>query len=188
MPRASDHVHAHTPIRLNLRTLQQLFYSLDPSPFRDRDLDPEAAKFIIEEAQDRAADEPLRLVLHMPAEDAARAEFVQSAIHNYFALLRQSEERRLREILREGRWALAVGLVAVFVIFAAAEFLLAYLAKDPQSASGWLRPVADSLVILGWVVLWRPTELLLYDWWPVRRRIRLYRRLEAVGVECLNGA
>ncbi len=173
---------------MSLRTLQQLFYSLDPSPFRDRDLDPEAAKFIIEEAQDRASDEPLRIMLHVPTEDASRADFVPGAIHNYFALMRQSEERRLREIFREGRWALAVGMVAVFVIFASAEFLLAYLGNHGQSASSWLHPLADSLVVLGWVVLWRPAELLLYDWWPVRRRIRLFRRLEAATVECLSGA
>jgi hypothetical protein len=174
--------HAHGPIRLNLRTLQQLFYSLDPSPFRDRDLDPEAARFIVEEAMDRVGDEPITIILHMPAEDAARADFVPGAIRNYFALLRQSERRRMRMIFREGRWSLAVGLVAVFVIFALARFLTKAVPAD----SLW-HTLVDSLVILGWVVLWRPAELLLYDWWPVRRRMQLYRRLEEARVECLDG-
>lgn len=186
MSPGSDHAQAHAPIRLNLRSLQQLFYSLDPSPFRDRDLDPEAARFIIEEAEDRAGDERIRIVLHMPGEDAARAGFVEGAIHNYFVLLGQSEERRLRMIFREGRWALAVGVVAVFVIFTVAEFLSSYI-QQAQPASGLLRTAGESLVILGWVVLWRPAELLLYDWWPVRRRIRLYRRLASSSVECTSG-
>ena len=180
---AGLHAAAAGPIRLNLRSLQQLFNSLDPSPFRDRDLDPEAARFIVEEAQDLPHDAPIAIVLHMPADDAARADFVPSALHNYFALMRQSDERRMRMIFREGRWSLAVGLVVVFAIFALARFLSAAVPRD----SLW-HMLIDSLVILGWVILWRPAELLLYDWWPVRRRIQLYRRLEAARVECLNGS
>jgi hypothetical protein len=70
----------------------------------------------------------------------------------------------------------------VFVIFALARFLSAAVPQE----SLW-HTLVDSLVILGWVVLWRPAELLLYDWWPVRRRMQLYRRLIAAKVECLSG-
>lgn len=146
-------------------------------------MDPEAARYILEEAQDLPQDAPITIVLHMPAEDAARADFVPGAIHNYFALMRQSDERRMRMIFREGRWSLAVGLVVVFAIFALARFLSAAVPQD----SLW-HMLIDSLVILGWVILWRPAELLLYDWWPVRRRIQLFRRLEAAQIECLNGS
>lgn len=33
----------------------------------------------------------------------------------------------------------------------------------------------EGLVITGWVAMWRPLEILLYDWWPLideRRQIR----------------
>jgi hypothetical protein len=30
-----------------------------------------------------------------------------------------------------------------------------------------------SLVIGGWVAMWRPMEVFLYDWWPVRAEARL---------------
>ena len=182
-PPAEPRAEPGGPVRLNPRSLQQLFNSLDPSPFRDRDLDPEAARYILEEAQDLPHDAPITIVLHMPPEAAARADFVPGAIHNYFALMRLSDERRMRMIFREGRWSLAVGLVVVFAVFALAKFLSDAVPQD----SLW-HMLIDSLVILGWVILWRPAELLLYDWWPVRRRIQLYRRLEAARVECLNGS
>jgi hypothetical protein len=35
----------------------------------------------------------------------------------------------------------------------------------------------ESLVIGGWVAMRRPLEIFLYDWWPVRREVKLYRRL-----------
>jgi hypothetical protein len=28
----------------------------------------------------------------------------------------------------------------------------------------------EGLLIIGWVALWRPVEIFLYDWWPVLRR------------------
>ena len=177
----NDALPSHGPIRLNLQSLQQLFNSLDPSPFRDRDLDPQAARFILEEAEDKPRGAPIAIVLHMPVADVAGASFVEGAIRNYFVLLRHSEQRRLRTILREGRWALAVGIVAVIAIFALARFLTAAVPQDSL-----LHTAVDSLVILGWVILWRPAELLLYDWWPVRARIRLYRRLEQATVSCLG--
>jgi hypothetical protein len=37
----------------------------------------------------------------------------------------------------------------------------------------------ESLIIVGWVANWRPIEIYLYEWWPIRRRMRLYRRIAA---------
>jgi len=36
---------------------------------------------------------------------------------------------------------------------------------------------------MGWVAMWKPLEILLYDWWPVLRDIRLYRRISELPVE-----
>ena len=45
------------------------------------------------------------------------------------------------------------------------------------------RIAAESLVIGGWVAMWRPLEIFLYEWWPICARARLYDRLSAVRVE-----
>jgi hypothetical protein len=39
--------------------------------------------------------------------------------------------------------------------------------------------VRESLTIGGWVSMWRPLEIFLYDWWRVRREARLSDRLAA---------
>ena len=44
-----------------------------------------------------------------------------------------------------------------------------------------------SLVIGGWVALWRPMENFLYEWWPIHRDARLSDRLAAMPVT-LRGA
>jgi len=46
---------------------------------------------------------------------------------------------------------------------------------------------AESLTIAGWVAMWRSMEICLYDWWPIRRRRRLYGRLSRMPVDVVNG-
>ena len=45
------------------------------------------------------------------------------------------------------------------------------------------RILQEGLLILGWVAMWRPLQVLLYDWWPIRHRTRLYARLAEMRVE-----
>ena len=40
----------------------------------------------------------------------------------------------------------------------------------------------ESLLIGGWVAMWRPLEVFLYDWWPIRAEARLFDRLSAMTV------
>jgi hypothetical protein len=47
--------------------------------------------------------------------------------------------------------------------------------------------VRESLLIGGWVAVWRPLEVFLYDWWPVRARARLYDRLATMPVRVQRG-
>ena len=43
----------------------------------------------------------------------------------------------------------------------------------------------EGLVILGWVAMWRPLQIFLYDWWPIRHHARLYQRLADMPVRIL---
>jgi hypothetical protein len=42
--------------------------------------------------------------------------------------------------------------------------------------------VRESLLIGGWVAMWRPMEILLYEYWDLRREQRIYQRLSRVDV------
>jgi hypothetical protein len=46
-------------IQVHLTELKQLFNSIDPSPFRNKDLDPKAEEFIVAWAKDSPRNAPL---------------------------------------------------------------------------------------------------------------------------------
>jgi hypothetical protein len=40
----------------------------------------------------------------------------------------------------------------------------------------------EGLLIGGWVAMWRPMEIFLYDWWPIRAEAALADRLSVMPV------
>ena len=42
--------------------------------------------------------------------------------------------------------------------------------------------IREGFLIGGWVAMWRPLEVFLYDWWPIRADGRLLQRLATIPV------
>ena len=59
-------------------------------------------------------------------------------------------------------------------------------ALDREDASALAQVVRESLLIGGWVAMWRPLEIFLYDWWEVRDQERDYERLSQMGVRVMG--
>jgi hypothetical protein len=161
-------------VNIHVHDLSQMFNSLDPSPFWDRDLDRAAAEFIEEEFSEKAAADEWHLSVHAHEGTGLTAD-LQAAIENYYARLATSARRALREHWWIGQLAL-LGGAAVFTISVGAREIL-------QHALGSLPPVLDEgLIILGWLALWRPADVLMYEWVPLYRKRRRFERLAGIRV------
>jgi hypothetical protein len=166
-------------IEVHVGELKQLFNAIDPSPFRDKDLDPKAEEFIVGWAKDLPRDTTLALVVDLDREAGLpdEAAVLRDAIHEFFSQRAQTYRRRLRELLRLGRTSLVIGLVALASAIALGDFL-AGLMRGSRIGE----VIRESFTIGGWVSMWRPLEVFLYDWWPIRDEARLSDRLAAMPV------
>lgn len=167
-------------IELRVRDPRQLFNSLDPSPFREKDLDDDAEEYIVGWARELPRDTIFHVVVHLPEEEARKegALSFEEAIRNYFAYRAAVMDREIKELFRLGRRALAVGLSALSLCLLAGHLITTYLLAGHLGLF-----LQEGLLILGWVANWRPAEIFLYDWLPLARRRDLYRRLAAARVE-----
>lgn len=168
-----------TLLEIRLREVRQLFNTLDPAPFHEKDLDPGVERYLTDACAEAGAHRPLRLIVHLPADEATSeaARTLPDAVHHYFRYRESQLGADLRQLLRYGFVSLAIGLVFLVTCLTVRRALVGrVLTFDPAILD-------EGLLILGWVAMWRPTELLLYDWWPVARRRRLLRRLAALPVE-----
>ena len=174
-----SHKRPHHRIEVFVDRIEQLFNSMDPSPVHERDLDDDAEEFIVSWAQEFPRRDPVSLVIHVnqiPEQQDAQ-HLVEAAVHHYFAYRAKLNRLEFRHLLKEGRTSLIIGLVFLGACLLTSEWLLR---KQPGSLSIIAR---ESLVIAGWVAMWRPIRIFLYDWWPVLRLGRLYQKLSRMHVE-----
>lgn len=166
-------------IEVHVGELTQLFNSLDPTPFRERDLDPKAEEFIAGWASELHGDVPLGLLVHVDRHAASPAEvaMLREAVSEFFKQRAAVTRRRLRQLLQVGRTSLLIGVAALGLSIALGD-LVANL--DAVGRFGGL--FRESLLIGGWVAMWRPLEVFLYDWWPIRAEARRFDRLSAMIV------
>jgi hypothetical protein len=163
---SSAHVHR---LELRLRELAQFFNSLDPAPFLDRDLAREAEEYIESWAMEHPPGSRLHISVHLqklPTEPDPE-QLITEAIHHYFAYKTELARRDLRRLLSQGRESLLIGLAFL------GACLLAANAIDRYASGALLKFGHESLTIVGWVAMWRPIQIFLYDWWPIRRRQRV---------------
>lgn len=164
-------------IDLRLDCLQQLTDPRDPSPFARRDLNPEAEDYILEACRELPPHDPLALSLWLPASELTPAteERARHAVCFHFSWQAYYSRQRLREHLRAARRATLLGLAFMAVCMLLRNLIGAIDTLLTQT-------LAEGLIVIGWVALWRPVEMYLYDWWPLRRDSRLMQRLSQMPV------
>lgn len=167
-------------IELRLRELAQLFNLMDPSPFYERDLDAAAEEFIVSWAHELSPHEELELVVHLATvPEEKRAQGLEETVRHYFANRADMKRRELRQLLRRGRLSLFIGLGFLALCFGLGE-----LGRHLLPAA-WNEFIEMGLQIFGWVAMWRPLEIFLYDWWPLLKDQRLLERLARMRVRLL---
>jgi hypothetical protein len=167
-------------IELDLATPEQLLEPGAPSPFRDGDpLRPEAADWLLRTARGLPGRFPIRIVARVPA--GPDTDRIAPAIRAHFASRARSTEKAMADHMADGWRAAGIGLFVFVACLAVAWRLYASLADYP-----FARIVRESFVILGWVAMWKPVELLLHERLPIARRRRLYRRLARAEIEVVT--
>ena len=174
---------AHSPtIELELRRVDLLFNPVDPSPLEDRDLSADVEEFIVSWAEEYPPDAALTLRVHLeqwPTDDPS--SLVRTAIHNYFSYRASVSHLDFRRLLKRGRSSLTIGLLFLVACLLASQFLFG------SRESTWAGIGRESLTIAGWVAMWRPMEIYLYDWWPLRREGRIYEKLGQMPIDVVRG-
>jgi hypothetical protein len=179
-PAARRHV-----LDLYLGETRQLFNSMDPSPFQERDLDPKAEAYIVEWAREAPPRLPLALVVHLgrePATEGAGA-MLREAVDDHFRRRARATWAKLRRLFRIGRVSLVIGLGFLLLAIVVGEWVASMAISGRHAVV-----IHESLIIVGWVALWHPMGIFLYDWWPIRSEAKLFDRLGGMDVQVLDAA
>ena len=166
-------------VELSLRDINQLFNTIDPSPFREKDLDHDAEEFIVSWTREFPLREKVVLVIYLSELPVGKdfEPMIQQSVQHYFVYRARLSQMEFRQLMKDGRASLLIG--GLFL----AACLVASQALQGHASGTFLSVARESLTIAGWVAMWRPMEIFLYEWWPLRRRWRVYEKMSHMKVE-----
>ena len=168
-------------IYVHLDTLDQLVEPFPPSPFPKPRLRKEAEDFIVDHATHLPRASTVKLIVRLPESAAVDKLHVMAVVHQHFAFRRDEAEKKLSRTRQMGWKSLLISVVFLSVTIPLVEMMKRYL-----PTGNVFSVIEGGLTILAWVALWRPAELLLYDWYPFHFDARLFSKLERAEIEVIS--
>ena len=166
-------------VDIKISSLEHVFDNRDPAPFRERDLDPGLARYLLDVGEDLAAQPRFRVVFWL--EQACHKEEIEEAFRAHFEDVVDRVRRTRRRRRRTGLLTLGLALFLVVALLMLAQLVASLV---PGSLGAGLK---EGLVISSWVVMWRPVEVLIYDWIPARHERLVASKLLEAMIETRTG-
>ena len=166
-------------IELRVKNPLQLFDARDPAPFRERDLDDDFIEYIMAALREFSISGLVKIVIYVEScetKDLPK-ESIRDAIHSYLAYQIDLQKSDLKSFMKRAQLFLLIGLFVLFLCISIAQGLTL---PSPPGRMGILR---EGIIIFGWVSLWKPIELILFDWYPLFEKLRYYKKLLVTEVE-----
>ena len=171
-------------LEIYLADIRRLFNSMDPAPFHERDLDPDRGRLHPSNGprncrarvrwRSSSSWERHSAPTTTPQPSSGRSAITSSAGRQRLAVT-------CGDLLRMGRYSLLAALLFLGPVIVIAESAAHMVQTERYAAL-----IENSLVIGAWVALWRPLEIFLYDWWPIRAEARLFDRLSQMDVRTVT--
>jgi hypothetical protein len=136
-------------------------------------------EFIVESLKELNTKHACEVVLHFDQTKTISDEeqIVACALRGYFARRANGLKFKLHRLIRRGLISLIIGLAFLGAFFAGGRMLVHFMGENAFTTL-----LTESLIIGGWVAMWRPLEIFLYDWWPILGERRLYDRISRIPV------
>lgn len=164
-------------IDIQIERVEQLFGSPELASLHQKALGSDAENHIVDYAGEYGRTEPLRLLVHAPVSIKPLAAEITRAIHAHFELAQAQCRRRYKRRMRIGRSMLVAGSVVLGI-----ALLLRALLGNPGDRA-MIVAIGEGLLILGWVAMWRPVEILLFERLENHQNSALFHRLAQMPVD-----
>jgi len=161
-------------VRVELASLRDLFRAPEPDPLSGRPHADAGIDRILNKVRPRPRG-PVRAMIVLPAKESATdlEARTRAALQQYCDVRIEQGKNDKASLRHEGFATLWRGL-----LFLALCLLGSRLVGEPRYLPGIIgRFLDEGFIIAGWVALWYPLDVLLYQHWPLTREQRLYAQL-----------
>ncbi|MFM1896105.1 MAG: hypothetical protein RLZZ385_1179 [Pseudomonadota bacterium] len=151
--------------------IEELYSHFDRNaPYVRRDLDPELTDYLIDCAHELERN-PFVIRFSLKRQlDKESLTRIANSMHQYFTYLSEREQRRITRMVRKSLLLLSLGLL----ILSLAVWVNQWVGADRGVVANVF---AQGLTVAAWVSLWEALATFLIEWFPQRRRVKLFLRL-----------
>lgn len=160
-------------IEVRVKSPLQLFDARDPAPFWERDLDDDFVGYVMAATKEFSMSTPLKIVIYVEERETKELpkEAIREAFHSYLMYRIDVQRGELKSFVKRAQMFLLIG---VSILVSCLSIAQGITVPSPPGMLGILR---DGIVIFGWVSIWKPIELILFDWYPLYEILRYYDKL-----------
>lgn len=162
-------------IRLQVRSVDCLL-DVEGSPLIGPRIHPEVAQTLYHDAEEFGGKNRFRIEVGVPPTETSRISEVTLAIHTHFHTQERDASSELRETFSNGRISLFFAMLVVAALVIISEWMQAFGQGRLYTLLG------ESLIIIAWVTLWMPADMLLFSHLPIRRRRNIARALSRAEI------
>ncbi len=172
-------VSGFNTIDIKIKKIGQLFNSLDPSPFLDKDLDDDFFEYVVSSVAEHHLTTKHKIIIHLPKSEQKKISEIEitRSIHNFFEYRKLIATRSIRLKIKEGQMSLWIGLGFLASCLIARNIVLSL------NDSVAIHILAEGLTIGGWVAMWKPISDLLYEWWPTHQERKIFDKIVQTPIE-----
>lgn len=166
-------------IEVRIKNPLQLFDIRDPAPFRERDLDVHFIEYVMAAIRKFSLSDSLKIVIYVESAETQDlpSSMIREAIYSFLAYQIDLQKGDLKSFIRRAQVFFLIGLLMLVACLSVAQGLTV---PTPPGSIGILR---EGIIIFGWVSIWKPIELVLFDWYPLYEKLRYYKKLLTTDVE-----
>lgn len=144
----------------------------DPSPLKMRDFSKSVQEYIIEGVLVIPKNKKIRIDFYFYKFNITQEEILllEKSYKAFFAYEIRLKHYEMKQKLKQGFRSMLSGLLFLFCCM---HISRTFFLSDSTLLSSF---AAEGLNVLGWVSLWNPVQVFLYELWPISQKRKLLER------------
>ncbi|MCI0363640.1 MAG: hypothetical protein L0Y44_05345 [Phycisphaerales bacterium] len=172
----SLHNNSPTAIHLSVDRADSLLNPDRSLPWAEQALHPGFTAWLEIQLDGKPSNQPVILELTVPADQLNLACTIQADNQRCWVQRDAHIQRELRRHFHDAWLSLIFGFGVLMACFGIHHLIEHFWGETLP------RFLSEGIIILGWIAMWRPGEMLLYDWIPLWKKRKLCRRLASIQV------
>ena len=163
-------------IKISTTNIEDLYENYDKkSSFIKKDLDHKLEDYLFESVKE-INDYPFVVEFYFKnGIDEASSNSLKTSIKEYFEYLQIVEKNSMKENLKNSLLFILIG------------FILISLSFNIQEKDGFLyQLISEGSMVGGWVALWEAMTIILVNWLPLKKRLKIFKKITKAKIFCFN--